>query len=125
MKEQDPVNQFGNKFAKMRASVTEILFCSYEVPVLIQGQNVSSITYLDLFIKNYNCNCTFTAYQPLYTIVVKIEDGKFFQQYGEKLKKLNNEIYHWPMRLALNASDQDLYLNHFSQSQKSTPCLIL
>ena len=41
------------------------------------------------------------------------------------MKKLNDEINHWPMNMALKTSNKDLNLSRFSQSQKSTPCLIL
>ena len=35
------------KCAKMMAKLTKLLFCKAEIPVLIEGQNVSSIIYSD------------------------------------------------------------------------------
>ena len=36
-----------HKCAKMVATVTKLLFCTEEVPVLVEGQNFSSISYMD------------------------------------------------------------------------------
>ena len=35
------------KCAKMVATITKLLFCTEEFPVLLEGQNFSSIRYMD------------------------------------------------------------------------------
>ena len=42
-----------HKCAKMVGAITKLTFCTEEVPVLIQGQNVSSIRYLEPLTKNF------------------------------------------------------------------------
>ena len=63
---------------------------------MTEGQNFSSIRYTDPPTKILFHNCAINAWKPLYSIVVKLEDGSF-QLYGETLKKINREKYHWPM----------------------------
>ena len=80
------------KMVDMVATITKLPFCTKEVPVLVEGQNFSSIRYMDPITKILYHNYTIAACIPLYPIVVKLEDGSF-QQYGETLKKFNREIY--------------------------------
>ena len=85
-----------HKCAKMVATMTKLTFCTEENPVLIQGENFSSIRYLEPLTKILYRNYTIASCNPLYPNVVKLEDGSF-QQYGETLKKFDHEIYQWPM----------------------------
>ena len=112
------------KCAKMVATITKLTFCTEEVPVLIQGQNFSSIRFLEPLTKILYHNYTIAACNSLYPNVVKLEDGSF-QQYGETLKKFDNEIYQWPMNNDLNSSDQNLHRSLFSTPdlKKESNCL--
>ena len=85
-----------HKCAKMVATITKLPFCTEEVPVIVEGQNFSSIRCMDLIKKILYHNYTIAACNPLYPNVVRLEDGSF-QQYGETLKKFNREIYQWSM----------------------------
>ena len=58
---------------------------------------------------------TIAACNPLYPIVVKLEDGSF-QQYGETSKEFNRVIYQWSMNISLNVSDENLHRNVFATS---------
>ena len=98
-----------HKCAKMVAKIAKLTFCTEEVPELIQGQNCSSIRYLEPLTKFLYHNYTIAACIPN---VVKLEDGSF-QQYGETLKKIDHEIYQWPMNNDLNSSDKNLHLSLF------------
>ena len=101
-----------HKCAKMVATITKLPFCTEEVPVLVEGQNFSSIRYMDPITKILYHNYTIAACNPLYPNVVKLEDGSF-QQYGETLKKFNREIYQWSMNNNLNVSDENLHRSFF------------
>ena len=92
----------------MVAISRKLTFCKQEVPVLKQGQNFSSIRYLEPLAKVLYLNYTIAACNPLYPNVVKLEDGSF-QQYGETLRKFDQEICQWPMNKDLNSSDQNLH----------------
>ena len=104
-----------HKCAKMVATITKLLFCTEEVPVLVEGQNLSSIRYMDPITKILYHNYIMAACKLLYPNVVKLEDGSF-QQYGETLKKFNREIYQWSMNNKLNVSDENLHGSLFSIS---------
>ena len=104
-----------HKCVKMVATITKFPFCTEEVPVLLEGQNFSSIRYMDPITKILYHNYTIAACNPLYPNVVKLEDGRF-QQYGETLKKFNREIYQWSMNNNLNVSDENLHRSLFSIS---------
>ena len=109
-----------HKCAKMVARITELPICTEEVPVLVEGQNFSSIRYMEPITKILY-HYTIAAWNPLYPNVVKLEDGSF-QQYGETLKKFNREIYQWSMNNNLNVSDENLHrslfsISHVKQSQ--------
>ena len=80
-----------HKFAKMVATITKHPFCTEEVLVLVEGQKISSIRYMDPITKLLYQNYTIAAYNPLYSNVVKLVDGSF-QQNGEKLRKFNLDI---------------------------------
>ena len=101
----------------MVATKTKLPFCTEEVPVLVKGQNFSeaSIRYMDPITKIVYHNYTIAACNPLYAIVVKLEDGSF-QQYGEMLKKFNRDIFQWSMNNNLNVSDENLHRSLFSIS---------
>ena len=101
-----------HKCAKMVATITKLLFCTEEIPVLVEGQNFSSIIYMDPSTKILYHSYTITACNPVYPNVVKLEDGSF-QQYGEELKKFNREIYQWSMNNNLNVSDENLHRSLF------------
>ena len=101
--------------AKIVATITKLPFCTEEVPVLGEGQNFSSIRYMDPITKILYHNYEIAACNPLYPNVVKLEDGSF-QQYGEMLKKFNREIYQWSMNNNLNVSDENLHRRLFSIS---------
>ena len=110
------------KCAKMVAILTKFLFCTEEVPVLIEGQNFSSIRYMDPITNICNRvhiflyhNYTIAVCNPLYPNVVQLEDGRF-QQNGETLKKFNLEIYQCSMNNNLNVSDENLHRSFFSIS---------
>ena len=94
-----------HKCAKMVATITKLPFCTEEVPVIVEGQNFSSMRYMDPITKILYHNYTIAACNLLYPNVVKLEDGSF-QQYGETLKKFNREIYQWSMNNNLNVSDE-------------------
>ena len=96
-------------------AITKLPFGTEEVPVLVEGQNFSSIRYMDPITKTLYHNYTIAACNPLYPNVVKLEDGSF-QQYGETLKKFNREIYQWSMNNNLNAIDENLHRSLFSIS---------
>ena len=81
-----------HKCAKIVATKTKLPFYTEEVPVLVEGRNISSIRYMDSITKILCHIYTIAACDPLYPNVVKLEDGSF-QQYGETLKKFNCEIY--------------------------------
>ena len=83
--------------------------------MLIQGQNFSSIRYLEPLTKIFYRNNTIAACNSPYPNVVKLEDGSF-QQYGETLKKFDHKIYQWPMNNDLNSCDQNLNRSLFSAS---------
>ena len=104
-----------HKCAKMVATITKLPFCTEEVPVLVEGQNFSSIRYMDPITKILYHNYTIVACNPLYPNVVKFEDGSF-QQFGETLKKFNREINQWSMNNNLNVNDEDLHCSLFSTS---------
>ena len=104
-----------HKCAKMVATISKLTFCTEEVPVLLQGQNFSSVRYLELLAKILYHYYTIAACNPLYPNVVKLEDGSL-QQYGETLKKFDHEIYQLPMNNDLNSSDQNLHRSLFSTS---------
>ena len=106
---------YAHKCAKMVATRTKLPFCTEEVPVLVEGQNFSSIRHMDPITKILYLNYTIAACNPLYLNVVKLEDGSF-QQYGETLKKFNREIYQWSMNYNLNVSDENLHRSLFSIS---------
>ena len=99
----------------MVATIIKLPFCTEEVPVLEEGQNFSSIRYMDTITKILCPNYEIAACNPLYPNVVKIEDGSF-QQYGEALKKINREIYQWSMHINSNVSDENLHRSLFSIS---------
>ena len=98
----------------MVATVTKLPFCT-EVSVLVEGQNFSSVRYMGIITENLYHNYTVTASNPLYTNVVKLEDGSF-QQYGALPQKFNREIYQWSMKNNLNVSDENLHCSLFSIS---------
>ena len=104
-----------HKCAKMVATITKLPFCTDEVPVLVEGQNFSSIRYMDPITKILYHNNTIAACNPLFPNVVKLEDGSF-QQCGGTLKKFNREIYQWLMSNNLNVSDENLHRSLFSIS---------
>ena len=104
-----------HKCAKMVATKTKLPFCTKEVLVLVEGQNCSSIRYMDPITKILYQNYTIAACNPLYPNVLKLEDGSF-QQYGETLKKFNREIYQWSMNNNLNVSDENQHRSLFSIS---------
>ena len=104
-----------HKCAKMVASIAKIPFCTEEVPVLVEGQNFSSIRYMDPFTKIMYHNYTIAACNPLYPNLVKLSDGSF-QQYGKSLKKFNREIYQWLMKCNLKVSDENLHRSLFTTS---------
>ena len=104
-----------HKCAKMVEKITKLSFCTEEIPVLIQGQNFSSIRYLEPITKILYRNYTIAASNRLFPNVVKLEDDSF-QQYGETLKKFDHKIYQWPMNNDLNFSDQNLHRSLFSTS---------
>ena len=106
---------FVHKCAKMVATITKLPFCTKGVPVLIEGQNFSSIRYIDPVTNSLYHNYTIAACNPLYPNVVKLEDGSF-QQYGQTLKKFNREIYQWFMNNNLNIIDENLHRSLFSIS---------
>ena len=81
-----------HKCAKTVATKTNFPYCSEEFPALVEGQNFSSIRYMDPITKIWYHNYTVAKCNPLYPKVVKLEHGSF-QQYGETLKKFNREIY--------------------------------
>ena len=81
----------------------------------VEGQNTSSIRYMDPITEILCHNYTIAACDPLYPNVVKLEDGSF-QQYGETLKKFNCEIYQWSMKSNLSVSDENLHRSLFSIS---------
>ena len=103
---------YDHKCAKMLATIPKLPFCT-EVPVLVGGQNFSSIRYMDPITKILYHNNTIAACNPLYPNVVKLEDGSF-QQYGETLKKFNREIYQWSINNNLNVCDENLHRSLFS-----------
>ena len=45
-----------HNYGKMVATITKLLFCSEEVPMLIEGQNFSSIGYMDPVTKIFTIN---------------------------------------------------------------------
>ena len=63
----------------MVATITKLHFCTEEVPVLVEGQNFSSIRYMDPITKILYLNYTIAACNPLFPNVVKLEDGSFQQ----------------------------------------------
>ena len=77
-----------HKCAKTVATKGNLPYSTEEVPALVEGQNFSSIRYMDAITKILYHNYTVAACNPLYPKVVKLEDGGF-QQYGEALKKFN------------------------------------
>ena len=99
----------------MVATITKLTFCTEEVPVLIKGQNISSIRYLEPLTKNLYRNCIIAACNPPYPNVATLEDSSF-QQYGETLKKFDHEIYQWPMNNDLISSVQ-IYIVAFFPHQ--------
>ena len=62
-----------HKRAKMAATITNLPFCTEEVPVLVEGQNSSSIRYMDPIKTILYHNYTTAAFNPLYPNVVKLE----------------------------------------------------
>ena len=99
----------------MVATITELPFCTKQVPVLVEGQNFSSVRYMDPITKILYHNYTIAACNTLYPNVVKLEDGSF-QQYGETLQKFNLEIYQRSMNSNLNVSNEKLHCSLFSIS---------
>ena len=99
----------------MIAAITKFRFCTEEVPMLVEGQNFSSIRYVNPITKILHHNYTNTACNPLYPNVVKLKDGSF-QQYGETSKKFNREIYQWSTNSKLNLSDGNLHRSFFCTS---------
>ena len=99
----------------MVATITKLTLCTEEVPVLLQGQNFSSIRYLEPLTKISYRNYTIAACNPLYPNVAKLEASSF-QHYGETLKKFDHEIYQWPMNNDSNSSDQNQHGSFFSTS---------
>ena len=67
-----------HKCAKMVETITKLSFCTEEVPVLIQGQNFSSIRYLEPITKILYRNYTIAASNPLFPNVVNLEDNMEF-----------------------------------------------
>ena len=92
--------------AKMVATITKLLFCTEKVPVLVEGQNFSSIRYMDPITKILYHNYTIAPCNPLYPKVVKLEDGSI-QRCGKTLKRINREIYQWSMISNLNLSGEN------------------
>ena len=66
-----------HKCTKMVATKTKLTFCTEGVPVLVEGQNFSFIRYLEPLTKILYHIYTIAACNPLYTNVVKLEDGSF------------------------------------------------
>ena len=66
-----------HKCAKLVETITKVPFCTEEVPVLVEGQNFSSIRYMDPITKILYHNYTMAAGKPLYLNAVKLEDGSF------------------------------------------------
>ena len=99
----------------MVATKTKLPFFTEEVPVLVDGQNFSSIRYMDPITKNLYHTYTIAACNPLDPDVVKLEDGSF-QQYGETLEKFNHELYQCSMNSKLNISYENLHRSFFSTS---------
>ena len=68
-----------HKNAKIVTTTTKLIFCTEKVPVLLQGQNFSSIRHLEPLTKTLYHNYTIATCNPLYPNVVKLEDGSFQQ----------------------------------------------
>ena len=60
-----------HKCAKMVATITKLTFCTEEVHVLVEGQNFSSIRYMDPITKILYHNYTIAACNQLYSKIVK------------------------------------------------------
>ena len=56
--------------------------------MFVEGENFSSVRYMDPNRQTSYHNYTIAACNPLHPNVVKLEDGSF-QQYGERMKKFN------------------------------------
>ena len=80
-----------------------------------EGQNFSSVRYMDPITKILYHNYTIAACNLLYPNVVKLED-RSFQQYGETLKKFYRQIYQRSMKSNLIVSDENLHRSFFSTS---------
>ena len=68
-----------HKTTKIVTTTTKLIFCTEKVPVLLQGQNFSSIRHLEPLTKTLYHNYTIATCNPLYPNVVKLEDGSFQQ----------------------------------------------
>ena len=88
-------------------AIIKFHFCREEVPVLVEGQNFSSLRYLNPITKFLYHNHKIAACNPLYADVVKLENGSFYQ-YGQTVKKFNRKIYQWSMNSNLNVSNENL-----------------
>ena len=104
---------YAHSCAKTVATINSLLFCT-EVPVLAEGQNFSSIRYINPITKILYHKYAIAACKLLYPNV-KLEEGSF-QQYGETLKKYNREIYQRLMNSKLNLSDENLHRSFISTS---------
>ena len=102
LKEQDLFYIF-----KKVLRITKLPFCTEEVLVLIEGQNFSSIRYLDPLTNVVFHNFTIAACKLLYQNVFKLEEASF-QQF--------KAIYQLPMNLNLNVSAQNLHRRFFFTS---------
>ena len=90
-------------------------FCTEEVSVLVEGQNFSSLRYLNPITKFLYHNHKIAACNPLYADVVKLENSSF-HKYGETVKKFNRKIYQRSMNSNLNVSNENLDRRLFSTS---------
>ena len=99
----------------MVATITKLPFYTKQIPVLVEGQNFSSIRYMDPITEILYHDYTIAACNPLYPNAVKLEDGSF-QQYGETLKNWNRKIYQWSMNSNLNVSNENLNCSLFAIS---------